>query len=69
VGCQKIFIKNKLFDTTDAVKKYILPQSDYVKQTEWLAYADEADILNVALFGCTAKQWRQANEELAKKII
>ncbi|ACV64577.1 KilA domain protein [Desulfofarcimen acetoxidans DSM 771] len=52
---------------TDAVKKYILPQSDYVKQTEWLAYADEADLLNVALFGCTAKQWRQANEELAKK--
>lgn len=40
---------------------------DYVKQTEWLAYADEADLLNVALFGCTAKQWRQANEELAKK--
>ena len=52
---------------TDAVKKYILPRSDYVKQTEWLAYADEADLLNVALFGCTAKQWRQANEELAKK--
>jgi KilA-N domain. len=52
---------------TDAVKKYILPQSDYTKQTEWLAYADQADLLNVALFGCTAKQWRQANEELAKK--
>ena len=31
---------------TDAVKKYILPQSDYVKQTEGLAYADEADLLN-----------------------
>jgi len=52
---------------TDAVKKYVLPQSDYTKQTEWLAYADEADLLNVALFGCTAKQWRQANTELAKK--
>jgi hypothetical protein len=51
---------------TDAVKKYILPQSDYIKQTEWLAYADEADLLNVALFGCTAKQWRQENQELAK---
>ena len=32
---------------------------------EWLAYAEEADILNVALFGCTAKQWRDANPELA----
>ena len=52
---------------TDAVKKYVLPHSDYTKQTEWLAYADEADLLNVALFECTAKQWRQANIELAKK--
>ena len=33
---------------------------------EWLAYADEADLLNVALFGCTAKAWRDANPELAK---
>ncbi|WP_368292828.1 hypothetical protein [Dehalobacter sp. TBBPA1] len=44
-----------------------MPQSDYTKQTEWVAYADEADLLNVALFGCTAKQWRRANVELAKK--
>ncbi|MEG0835497.1 MAG: KilA-N domain-containing protein [Anaerovoracaceae bacterium] len=52
---------------TDAVKNYVLPNSDYSKQTEWLAYADEADLLNVALFGFTAKQWREANPELAKK--
>ena len=52
---------------TDAVKKYVLPQSDYTKQTEWIVYADEADLLNVALFGCTAKQWREENPELAKK--
>ena len=51
---------------TDAVKDYILPKSNYTKDTEWLAYAEEADILNVALFGCTAKQWRDANPELAK---
>ena len=30
-------------------------------------YADEADLLNVALFGFTAKAWRDANPELAKK--
>ena len=30
-------------------------------------YADEADILNVALFGFTAKAWRESNPELAKK--
>ncbi len=52
---------------TDAVKHYVLPQSNYTKSMEWLAYADEADLLNVALFGCTAKAWREANPELAKK--
>ena len=51
---------------TDAVKNYVLPQSNYTVSTEWLAYADEADLLNVALFGCTAKAWRDANPELAK---
>ncbi len=49
---------------TDAVKDYILPKSNYPKETEWLAYAEEAEILNVALFGCTAKQWREANPKL-----
>jgi hypothetical protein len=49
---------------TDAVKGYILPKSNFTKETEWLAYAEEADILNVALFECTAKQWREANPEL-----
>ena len=51
---------------TDAVKNYVLPQSNYSKSTEWLAYADEADLLNVALFGYTAKAWREANPDLAK---
>ena len=32
-----------------------------------LPYAEEADLLNVALFGFTAKAWREANPELAKK--
>ena len=49
---------------TDAIKDYILPKSNYTKDTKWLAYAEEADILNVALFGCTAKQWREANSQL-----
>ncbi len=49
---------------TDAVKDYILPKSNYTKDTQWLAYAEESDILNVALFKCTAKQWRAANPQL-----
>ena len=50
---------------TDAIQRHIIPQSDFSKQTEWIAYAEEADLLNVALFGCTAKQWREANPSFA----
>jgi len=45
----------------------VLPKCNYSRQTEWIAYADEADLLNVAVFGCTAKEWRLSNPELAKK--
>jgi hypothetical protein len=46
---------------SDAIKEYIIPKSNYTKDNEWLAYADEADMLNVIIFGCTAKEWREAN--------
>ena len=52
---------------TDAVQKHILPERNYTKDKEWLIYAEEADLLNVALFNCTAKDWRDLNPELAKK--
>ena len=65
-SAKRFLSKNNYIIHTDAVKKYVLPQSSYTKNTEWLAYADEADLLNVALFGCTAKAWRDANPELAK---
>jgi len=48
---------------TDAIKQNIIPQLNFKKDREWLIYAEEADLLNVALFGCTAKQWREANPE------
>lgn len=65
-NAKRFLSKNNYLIHTDAVKNYVLPQSNYTKNTEWLAYADEADLLNVALFGCTAKAWRDANPELAK---
>ena len=40
---------------------------NYREDLQWLPYAEEADLLNVALFGFTAKAWRDANPELAKK--
>ena len=49
---------------TDAVKNYIVPKlTDKQKK---FVYAEEADVLNVALFGMTAKEWRENNPELAK---
>ena len=65
-NAKRFLSKNNYLIHTDAVKNYVLPQRNYTKNTEWLAYADEADLLNVALFGCTAKEWRDANPELAK---
>jgi KilA-N domain len=47
---------------TDAIKNFILPKLSIEKQKEAMIYAEEADILNLALFGCTAKQWRELNE-------
>ncbi len=48
---------------TDAIKERLIPQEISTKQASFV-YADEADLLNVALFGKTAKQWR---EETANK--
>ena len=50
---------------TEAVKNYIVPKLTD-KQIKFV-YAEEADVLNVALFGMTAKEWREANPELAKE--
>lgn len=54
---------------TDAVQKHILPEINYTKDKEWLIYAEEADLLNVALFNCTAKDWRELNLEHAKNDL
>lgn len=50
---------------TDAVKDYIIPHSTLPEAKKSLEYAEEADVLNLALFQCTAKQWREANPQLA----
>ena len=45
---------------TDAIKQELIPPK--IKQGIGIIYANEADILNVAVFGMTAKEWRLANE-------
>lgn len=49
---------------TDAVKTYIVPT--LTEEQKKFVYAEEAEVLNVALFGMTAKEWRESNPELAK---
>ena len=48
---------------TDAIKQNLIPQELTLQQTA-LVYANEADVLNVALFGITAKEWREKNPDL-----
>jgi len=45
---------------TDAIKENLIPETLSKEQINFV-YADEADMLNMALFGSTAKQWRDAN--------
>ncbi|WP_333657137.1 KilA-N domain-containing protein [Tissierella praeacuta] len=47
---------------TDAIKQNLIPE-ELTKQQISLVYANEADVLNVALFGKTAKQWRATNPD------
>ena len=46
---------------TDAIQQNLLPP-DLTKEQQSYVYADEADLLNVALFGMTAAQWRLQNQ-------
>lgn len=52
---------------TDAIKDQLIP-AQVSKAQAAMTYATEADLLNVALFGQTAKQWRDANPELNGNI-
>lgn len=52
---------------TNAVSSILVPSSPYQKSQQWLVYAEEADLINVALFGQTAKEWRTKHPKIAKK--
>jgi hypothetical protein len=47
---------------TDAVKQFVIPP-EISKKEEGIIYASEADVLNMALFGKTAKRWKEENPE------
>ena len=62
----RILSKTNYLVHTDAVKNYIVPT--LTEKQKRFVYADEADVLNVALFGMTAKEWRNNNPNLKGNI-
>ncbi|HSQ98257.1 MAG TPA: KilA-N domain-containing protein [Rickettsiales bacterium] len=63
---QRLFTKENYRLHTEAIKNNIIPKISIDKSQEWIIYADEGDLLNKAVFGKTAKQWRDENPEAPK---
>ena len=61
----RVLAKANYIVHTDAIKNFIVPT--LTKEQKKYVYAEEADVLNVALFGMTAKEWRDNNPELNDK--
>ncbi len=60
----RLLLKVNYLMHTDAIKEMMVP--NLTDEQKNFVYASEADILNVALFGVTAKEWRKKNPELAE---
>ena len=59
--------KDNYLIQTDAIKNYKIPVSKLPQTLHFVEYTEEADILNIALFGFDAKEWRENNISLAAK--
>ena len=64
---QRILAKVNYQIYTDAIKENLIPQ-EITKQQASFIFANEADLLNVALFGITAKEWRDSNPDKTGNI-
>jgi hypothetical protein len=64
---QRFLAKVNYHIHTDAIKENLIPATLSKTQISFV-YANEADLLNVALFGITAKQWRDANSKAIGNI-
>ena len=62
-SAKREFTKLNYHIHTDAIKKHLIPAELSSAQTS-IIYANEADVLNVAMFGKTAKQWQEENPGL-----
>ena len=61
----RVLAKANYLVHTYAIKNYIVPT--LTEKQKRFVYAEEADVLNVALFGMTAKEWRESNPDIADK--
>lgn len=66
IKCKRMDRKNYRIHT-DAIKNNLLPKELTKNQINFV-YAEEADVLNMALFGMTAKEWRDKNPKLKGNI-
>lgn len=64
--CQKKLIKINYRIHTDSIKENLVPT--LTDKQKVFVYANEADVINVALFGMTAKEWRENNPKLEGNI-
>jgi hypothetical protein len=62
---KRILSKANYHIHTEAVKEHIIPNSTRVWRKD-LEYAEEADLLNFVVFGCSANEWREKNPEYHK---
>ena len=68
-NAKRILSKTNYTLHTDAIKNVIIPKMDIEAIKHGIIFATEADMLNIILFGCKAKEWAQANPNLASKGI
>ena len=61
----RVLAKANYLVHTDAIKSFIVPK--LTEKQKRFVYAEEADVINVALFGMTAKEWRDSNPSIAGK--
>jgi hypothetical protein len=53
---------------TDAIKEKLIPWGDMPQKSDVFIYAEEADLINLALFGLTAKQWKEQYPKEVKEF-
>ena len=66
-NAKRILSKTNYTLHTDAIKNVIIPKMDIKAIKQGIIYATEADMLNIILFGCKAKEWAQSNPDLVSK--